>query len=360
MSVIIAAYNNAELLSDTLKSLQAQTYQQFEAIVCDDGSSDATGEVLANFIEHDTRIKSLWKLNGGMASAWNMCWSASTGQIVCLLDSDDIFWTNKLSLVVDKARAGYGLVIHPMLIVDSNRRPLNRLPAFSSLEEGWLAASLIRRGGRWRCQPTSGISFRRELAELLFPIPEATFRMNADAFIYTLLPLLTPVGVIPQVLSEYRMHEHNATAGRRPTADVIEKQIKFDKRLVQEVNKRLRRVGRASIQLSLDRNVTFVQRAFLLDLLSEPKSRRGLMFQFFGLWRLILRDDLNATARKLVDLLAFGLAILLPRKHRSGWLWNVYGQGTGKRLAFRLFALLRSSRRLSSELGARVLLGGPR
>jgi hypothetical protein len=82
------------------------------------------------------------------------------------------------------------------------------------MEEGWIAEQVVARGGRWRSMPTSALAFRRTVTEHLFPIPEATFRSEADGFLYTLAPLITPVAFLPQPLSGYRLHGDNLPGQR--------------------------------------------------------------------------------------------------------------------------------------------------
>ena len=70
-------------------------------IVCDDGSTDGSGSVIESYIERDSRIKLIRKDNGGQASAWNVAYQKSEGQLISILDSDDIFYPTKLEKVAD-------------------------------------------------------------------------------------------------------------------------------------------------------------------------------------------------------------------------------------------------------------------
>lgn len=95
ISVVIPTYNRSEMLKDALKSVLNQTFQDFEIIVCDDGSEDNTKEIVEAF--KDNRIKYLWQENSGLSPAVrNMGIQASKGKYVALLDSDDIWLPNKL------------------------------------------------------------------------------------------------------------------------------------------------------------------------------------------------------------------------------------------------------------------------
>ena len=89
VSVIIPAYNAAETISDTLKSLLAQTFPDWEAIVVDDGSTDATCKVVKGFIEREPRIRILSQTNGGEAAARNSGIALACYDWLLFLDGDD-------------------------------------------------------------------------------------------------------------------------------------------------------------------------------------------------------------------------------------------------------------------------------
>jgi glycosyltransferase involved in cell wall biosynthesis len=94
VSIIIPAFNSALTISDTLNSILAQSYINWEALVIDDGSTDD----LENFIKRftDPRIKYFYKENGGVASARNFGIKNAGGDYIAFLDSDDIWHSDKL------------------------------------------------------------------------------------------------------------------------------------------------------------------------------------------------------------------------------------------------------------------------
>ena len=87
VSVIIPTYNRADLIGETIESVLKQTFDDFEIIIVDDGSTDATGEVVRKF---DGPIKYLYQDNRGRSCARNRGFEASSGDYVCFLDSDDV------------------------------------------------------------------------------------------------------------------------------------------------------------------------------------------------------------------------------------------------------------------------------
>jgi len=95
VSVVIPAYNAEHWLAETIQSVLDQTYQEFEVIIVDDGSTDTTRRVVENF--KDERILYLYQENQGLSSARNSGIRAACGRYIALLDADDLFKPDKLA-----------------------------------------------------------------------------------------------------------------------------------------------------------------------------------------------------------------------------------------------------------------------
>lgn len=93
VSVVIPAYNSAHLVGDAIRSVLAQTYQDFEIIVVDDGSTDNTRDVIAAFGD---RVRYVWQPNSHISAARNHGFSLARGEILANLDADDLWLSNKL------------------------------------------------------------------------------------------------------------------------------------------------------------------------------------------------------------------------------------------------------------------------
>ena len=90
VSILISTYNRAHLLHDTIHSVQAQTVQDFEVVIVDDGSTDDTADVVAALQLEDPRIRYFHQENQGVAAARNRGVDESLGHYVAVLDDDDI------------------------------------------------------------------------------------------------------------------------------------------------------------------------------------------------------------------------------------------------------------------------------
>lgn len=101
-SVIVAAYQVAELIGDALDSIRVQTLRPLEVIVCDDGSTDDLERALKPY---KGEITVLHKENGGEASAKNAAAKAASGEFVAILDADDIYLPGRLAALSELAQA---------------------------------------------------------------------------------------------------------------------------------------------------------------------------------------------------------------------------------------------------------------
>ncbi len=101
VSIIMPAYNSGKYISSAIESVRSQTYENWELLVCDDGSSDNTLDVARHWKSQDPRIRVLqYNTNHGAAYARRMCLKRSKGNYIAFLDSDDTWPKNKLTLQI--------------------------------------------------------------------------------------------------------------------------------------------------------------------------------------------------------------------------------------------------------------------
>ena len=98
VSVVMPAYNAAETLGAALDSLLAQTHENFEIVAVDDGSGDATADVLRAYAARDARVRPLILRHRGVAEAFNAGIAAARGALVARMDADDLSLPRRLEL----------------------------------------------------------------------------------------------------------------------------------------------------------------------------------------------------------------------------------------------------------------------
>ena len=221
VSVLIANYNYGRFLGQALESVLAQTYENFEIVVCDDGSTDESREILAAFGQKFRQLTVLLQDNAGQSEAILAAFQASCGEIVCFLDSDDTFLPPKLEEVVkafmDAPEAGF--LVHRLIASDASLRMMRPIPAVGKLVRGWKAPQMSLSSPQmlWGMPPTSGLALRRAVAERILPCLRGS-RAFADSVIQVLAPLITPIVAIDSPVGLYRVHGENAFSLRKFTA----------------------------------------------------------------------------------------------------------------------------------------------
>lgn len=127
ISVIMPVYNGARFLEKTLGSLLAQTCPDWELIVVDDGSTDATPDILARY--DDPRFVKIRKVNGGEAQTRNVGLRHATGEFIAFLDADDLYLPNALADMTAflTAHAEFDALFANGYLCDENENILSQL-----------------------------------------------------------------------------------------------------------------------------------------------------------------------------------------------------------------------------------------
>ncbi|PIG94123.1 glycosyltransferase family A protein [Gloeocapsopsis sp. IPPAS B-1203] len=134
VSVIIPAYNAMNYLPETLDSLLKQTFDDFETIIVNDGSTDEIERWAAQIT--DPRVKLISQENRGLAAARNTGIAHAQGEYLAFLDADDLWKPTKLEKQVQSLQSNpdVGLVYTWTVVADPNGKPTGRV--FASLAEG--------------------------------------------------------------------------------------------------------------------------------------------------------------------------------------------------------------------------------
>ncbi len=116
VSIIIPTYNHSDFLGKALKSVLNQTYENWEAIVIDNHSTDETDKVINKF--NDSRIKYLKIVNNGvLAKSRNLGIKTAKGEWIAFLDSDDWWAKDKLELCFNEINENVDLIYHDLEVV---------------------------------------------------------------------------------------------------------------------------------------------------------------------------------------------------------------------------------------------------
>jgi glycosyltransferase involved in cell wall biosynthesis len=212
-TIIINNYNYGRFLAAAIESALNQTYANTEIVVVDDGSTDDSRQVIAGYGD---RVRPVLKANGGQASAFNAGFAASTGDVICMLDADDLFHPNKVEQIAGTFRSHPEIrwVFHPVCRAyeDGREEPTPQLlnTIYTDIREPALRGKLPGPPG----PVTSGIAMSRPLLDRILPIPES-IRITADNYLI-FLALALELGIyLNEVLAIQRIHGSNLYTLRR-------------------------------------------------------------------------------------------------------------------------------------------------
>ena len=242
VTVLIDTFNYGHYVEDAVESVLAQDFprERFEIVVVDDGSTDDTAERLKKYGDS---IRYLRKENGGQGSAFNFGFAAAGGEIIALLDADDLWLPDKLRRVCEtfKRNPEAGMVYHRTHLWRGGAN-LENDSYFVDIS-GRVTESRVSLL-RYPMVGTSCLAFRRSALNKLLPVPEA-LRSQADAFLTALIIFVAPVVALPEFLSKYRLHGANLfqANGEGAARNVIENRMAMREALLTEVREWLRRDG---------------------------------------------------------------------------------------------------------------------
>lgn len=210
VSIIVNNYNYARFVGGTLDSALAQTYPRIEIIVVDDGSTDGSREVLEAYRD---RCRIIHQPNGGQAAAYNSGFAASSGDLVLMLDSDDLLAPTAIERTVEAWSSKVAKIQFRLSVVDAEERSLGYDLPNLPMGRGD-AGALLRHYGYYPAPPGSGNVFSRTALQALMPMPEPEWRNGADGYLIGLAPLFGEIASIDEPLALYRVHgANNSEAG---------------------------------------------------------------------------------------------------------------------------------------------------
>jgi glycosyltransferase involved in cell wall biosynthesis len=209
VSILINNYNYGRFLGAAIDSALNQSYPHIEVIVVDDGSTDDSRAVMARYGD---RIHAIHQTNSGQPVAIHTGFLASRGDIICLLDADDLFLPDKVASVVAAWRANPHacVVYHQMQNVDAQLQHMGR-PWPHAVLRGNIRRRVERAGGWWPRPNTSALAFGRPLLERLMPVPSGPQRIWTDTYLTNAAPFFGEIVGIRAPLTLYRVHGANAS-----------------------------------------------------------------------------------------------------------------------------------------------------
>jgi glycosyltransferase involved in cell wall biosynthesis len=326
-TVIINNYNYGRFLRAAIDSAIGQSYKPLEVIVVDDGSSDSSRDIIRSY---GVQLVSIFKENGGQASALNVGYSHSHGDIVIFLDSDDVLLPRIVSQVVgvfdsqpDIVRVQYGMdIIDAQGMMTGTRLP----PRHLQLPRGDLRRQVMTFPDDMTWMATSGNAFATRVIREIFPIPEQPFRILADFYLSHVTPLFGPLEFLDEIGAHYRVHGANSYVQSSETLN-----LEYIRQTINHWHEAHNYVKKFADALDLDGrpakaddilSVAYIASRFIslkLDRQRHPiQDDRSLYLWWLGLLSARRRFDISWATRLLFWL--WFTAMLLATKPLAKWL----------------------------------------
>ncbi len=204
VSVIIPNYNYSRFVCEAVDSALAQTYQNKEVIVVDDGSTDDSVELLAKY---GNAIKLIEQANAGVCAARNNGVAASTGELVAFLDADDVWMPTKLEKQVEQFKRDPAIVLSHVGVLDIDADG-NILAAHTDGMSGKVCTDMLLFERPVILGACSGAMLPKAVFESVGGF-DSRLSTAADWDLCFRTALQGEVAFVPETLFKYRLHGTN-------------------------------------------------------------------------------------------------------------------------------------------------------
>ncbi len=225
LSVAMSVYNGERFLVAAIESVLAQSFPEFEFLIIDDGSSDASAAIIRRFAERDNRIRPILRENRGLIVSLNQLLGEARAPIIARMDADDISHPDRFAqqMAFLEANPDHGIVGSWSEDIDENGRPWPvDAPDHPLTHEEFLHN--IRHGGPLLCHPV--VMYRGDVVRQAGGY-HAAFKHCEDHDLWLRLSSITKMANIPERLIRYR-HYPEQVSKRHATQQQIGAAVAYE------------------------------------------------------------------------------------------------------------------------------------
>ena len=282
VSVIIPVYNGEKYIEEALESAFAQTFQDFEVIVINDGSTDATEERLAKYQDRIVYVK---QENRGLAATRGVGVEKARGEFIAFLDADDIWLPTKLERQVEFAHAHpeYGIVTTDALNFEGDCLITSSLKDWYQVSSGWVLERLLF--GNWIS--ASAAMIRRECFDKVstFDVPPPAF--GEDWLMWMQIAAYYPIFFIDKVLVRRRLHpESMSSQGGEIQFQCLLRNLEILREKIPQLKARPDLIDKAAFRICFNRGLGDLRAVRLLR--AREKLRRAVGYKPYSFKALLL------------------------------------------------------------------------
>ena len=268
ISIVVPAYNCALYVEETFRSVQKQSFSDWEIIFVNDGSTDSTDEILARLASEDVRVKVIEQPNARQGKARNNGIFHAQGEWIAFLDADDLWPSNKLSFQLSKTmQANVDLSFTDGFICLGNNMNLRefRFGVIDKLYQGNNAVLEFHKQNRI---PTSTVLVKKSALLEVGGFPEKLDVQNCEDYLLwvTLLTKGKKYLGIGEPLLFYRVHDDSSTSTEL-------------KAMLPLINALLEMPGGYSFECKNHLKITFKKLVFRLNELGEINKANSFVIR---------------------------------------------------------------------------------
>jgi glycosyltransferase involved in cell wall biosynthesis len=205
LSILLPVYNAEAFLGDALDSILGQTHTNFEVIIIDDGSSDRSPDIIAQYQARDARIRVLSHENWGMGASLNHAIEQAASDWIVRMDADDIMEPHRLERQIAFLRANPDVGVASCLVryIDAHGRPLGSYTSVLTTREAY---SRFRSENQLIAFHHPGVIMRKDLVQAVGGYRPQFWSADDMDLWNRIAELDTVILVQPEYLLQYRIH----------------------------------------------------------------------------------------------------------------------------------------------------------
>ncbi len=221
VSVVMPSYNVEKYVGEAVESIQSQTLEDFELIVIEDGSTDNTAKVLADYQARDPRIQVYRQSNSGVAASINRGCLLANGKYIVLMGADDLSHPKRFEIQVDylEKHPDIGICGTWMCAFEGNKKTLFQYPTDPDIAKSMLPFQLSVVGG--------SIMFARAMYLQIGVRNRQNIGATDDYMFVVEYSKHCRISSIPEVLYLYRIHPEQVSRREKGIQDKFAKQIRL-------------------------------------------------------------------------------------------------------------------------------------
>ena len=166
-SIIMPAYNAARYIDEAINSIVGQSYQMWECLIVDNGSSDNTFDIAKTYAQKDARIQIIRTANNGPAAARNSACKVASGTYISFLDADDVWFSTTLSEQLVLLEKGHDFVVGGAEYIDSSGKKMGRIVLVPSFLNHYDSLSYLLLAPSNKIALTCAVAMRKSVFDRL-------------------------------------------------------------------------------------------------------------------------------------------------------------------------------------------------